>query len=84
MNKKLGGLWEFPGGKIEVTESPETALKRELQEELELDVGTLQAMEAVYHDYEFGRIQLQPFLTWCNDRPPVELLEHSAYQWVTF
>ncbi|KPM63875.1 hypothetical protein HB4184_12175 [Pseudomonas putida] len=53
-----GGLWEFPGGKVEAGESVEAALARELREELGIEVTRSRALIKVSHDYPDKQVLL--------------------------
>jgi 8-oxo-dGTP diphosphatase len=81
--KRLAGLWEFPGGKVDAGEETSQALHREIMEELGCDIAILKEGPAVLYEYEWGFIRLFPFLcelTECS--PPPHPHEHSELTWV--
>lgn len=79
--KVLGGFWEFAGGKIEDGESNENALKRELKEELGLEVYDLNYSSENIHHYDKFSIHIVAYK--CKTKSePVKLTDHDKYEWV--
>ncbi|WKA54479.1 (deoxy)nucleoside triphosphate pyrophosphohydrolase [Planococcus shixiaomingii] len=79
--KALPGLWEFPGGKIEQGESPQAALKREIQEEMKCIIEIGEQVEHTVHEYDFGIVHLTTFYCQLVEGVPV-LTEHIAIKWL--
>jgi len=66
----LGGLWEFPGGKVEEGESAEAAVRRELREEMAIEVEVGRPLARVEHAYSHLRVTLHAFhARWVRGEP---------------
>ena len=77
---KQPGKWEFPGGKIEAGESARECLKREMQEEFEIEVRVGKFLaESIYH-YPHGSIRLLAYQAeW--QAGDLDLKDHADYAW---
>ncbi|CAN5660784.1 hypothetical protein BH10BAC3_BH10BAC3_16130 [soil metagenome] len=80
--KHLGGLWEFPGGKIEDGEFPEECLKREIFEELGLTITVLNHLGDNVHHYGDKHILLKAYFCKANGNS-IQLIDHDKVEWVT-
>lgn len=81
--KMMAGLWEFPGGKVKPSETPEAALIRELKEELDIDVeeACLAPLTFASHRYEQFHL-LMPLYVCRRWEGTVSAREGQALKWV--
>jgi 8-oxo-dGTP diphosphatase len=82
MNLSHGGCWEFPGGKLETNESSESALVREVKEEIGLEVHQYQLLGEVNHQYSDKTVRLIIFLVTQFTGKPLCLEGQLAMKWI--
>lgn len=79
--KPHAGMWEFPGGKLDDDESPRDGLRREILEELGIEVEVGAILETVYHRYAWGPVLILAF----ECRPlsgEIRHLQVAEHRWV--
>lgn len=80
-DKHQGGLWEFPGGKVEAAESVEAALKRELKEEIGIEVLQCEPLVRIEHDYSDKSVVLDVWIVSSFSGEAVGL-EGQPIEWI--
>ena len=80
-HKYISRKYEFPGGKIEKNESEVSALKREIQEELSMDIEVNKKYLTVHHEYPDFSISMDTYLCSCRSKNLI-LHEHIDCKWL--
>ena len=76
------GGWEFPGGKVEVGETPQAALIREIKEELDTEIRVDELIDTIEYDYPSFHLSMDCF--WAEVvSGNLELKEAEAAKWLT-
>lgn len=78
---EFNGLYEFPGGKVEPGETKEEALKREIREELEVDIAIDRFFMKATYDYPTFHLDMDCYLCHLLDENII-LNDHSEMKWI--
>ena len=77
----MAGKWEFPGGKIESGETAEACIRREIREELGMEIAVGPVLTVMEHDYGIKYVRVTFFLAISDDVPTAK--DGQNFQWVT-
>ena len=77
------GGWEFPGGKSEAGETPEAALKREIQEELAVEISVGKHIHTIEYDYPNFHLSMDCFVCELLGQQEITLVEHDNAKWLS-
>jgi 8-oxo-dGTP diphosphatase len=76
---KMPMKWEFPGGKLEKDDSEIECIKREIKEELNIEIRVIKRLSSVIYDYKDFKIHLIPYIAE-YESGEIILTEHVAFQ----
>ena len=76
----MAGKWEFPGGKIEPGEAPEDCIRREIREELGMEIAVGPVLTVMEHDYGIKYVRVTFFLAVSDDAPAAK--DGQGFRWV--
>lgn len=79
---EFDGMWEFPGGKIEPGESPQEALKREIEEEFEAQIKVGDMIHNVYYEYPNFILDMDCFICELAENSELILHNHHAVKMI--
>lgn len=79
---ELANKWEFPGGKIEIDETPEQCLKREMKEEFDIDISVGEYLGSSIYHYDHLSIELLAYRTYWEGGE-IDLKDHDDFKWIS-